>query len=127
MADLQGRYPLATADGQAIPNDTIRPKSAYKISFSDIASSEITLTAGYKTAVLYSSVDCWVRFGGTASVPSTTPVADQVFLPAMTIMTVSPEQMKISAVADIPESGNLNVTVVATWSALSLELQNSRR
>lgn len=127
MADLQGRYPLATADGQAIPNDTIRPKSAYKISFSVSASAELTLTAGYKTVVLYSTTDCWVRFGGTAAVPSTTPVADQVFLPAMTIMTVSPEQMKISAVSESGDAGSLFVTLVATWSALSLELQNTRR
>ena len=127
MADLQGRYPLATADGQAIPNDTIRPKSSRVITFTGTASSELTLPTGYKTVVLYSTVDCWVRFGGTASVPVGSFVADQVFLPALTIMTVSPEQMKISAISDSGDSGNLNVTVVATWSALSLELQNSRR
>jgi hypothetical protein len=126
MADVLGRYPLSTADGQAIPNDTIRPKALYKIALTTSATSELTLTAGYKTAVLYSDVDCYVKFGGTASVPSTTPVTDELFLPAGTIMTVSPEQMKISAVA-LTGTGSLFVTLVATWSALSLELQNTRR
>ena len=126
MADVLGRYPLSTADGQAIPNDTIRPKALYKIALTTSATSELTLTAGYKTVVLYSDVDCYVKFGGTASVPSTTPVTDELFLPAGTIMTVSPEQMKISAVA-LTGTGSLFVTLVATWSALSLELQNTRR
>ncbi len=126
MADVLGRYPLSTADGQAIPNDTIRPKALYKIALTTSATSELTLTAGYKTAVLYSDIDCYVKFGGTASVPSTTPVTDELFLPAGTIMTVSPEQMKISAVA-LTGTGSLFVTLVATWSALSLELQNTRR
>lgn len=126
MADVLGRYPLSTADGQAIPNDTIRPKALYKISLTTSATSELTFTAGYKTAVLYSDIDCYVKFGGTASVPSTTPVTDELFLPAGTIMTVSPEQMKISAVA-LTGTGSLFVTLVATWSALSLELQNTRR
>jgi hypothetical protein len=126
MADVLGRYPLSTADGQAIPNDTIRPKALYKIALTTSATSELTLTTGYKTAVLYSDVDCYVKFGGTASVPSTTPVTDELFLPAGTIMTVSPEQMKISAVA-LTGTGSLFVTLVATWSALSLELQNTRR
>ena len=126
MADVLGRYPLSTADGQAIPNDTIRPKALYKIALTTSATSELTLTAGYKTAVLYSDIDCYVKFGGTASVPSTTPVTDELFLPAGTIMTVSPEQMKVSAVA-LTGTGSLFVTLVATWSALSLELQNTRR
>ena len=126
MADVLGRYPLSTADGQAIPNDTIRPKALYKIALTTSATSELTLTAGYKTVVLYSDIDCYVKFGGTASVPSTTPVTDELFLPAGTIMTVSPEQMKISAVA-LTGTGSLFVTLVATWSALSLELQNTRR
>ena len=126
MADVLGRYPLSTADGQAIPNDTIRPKALYKIALTTSATSELTLTAGYKTVVLYSDIDCYVKFGGTASVPSTTPVTDELFLPAGTIMTVSPEQMKVSAVA-LTGTGSLFVTLVATWSALSLELQNTRR
>ena len=126
MADVLGRYPLSTADGQAIPNDTIRPKALYKIALTTSATSELTLTAGYKTAVLYSDIDCYVKFGGTASVPSTTPVTDELFLPAGTIMTVSPEQMKVSAVA-LTGTGSLFVTLVATWSALSLDLQNTRR
>ena len=126
MADVLGRYPLSTADGQAIPNDTIRPKALYKIALTTSATSELTLTAGYKTVVLYSDIDCYVKFGGTASVPTTTPVTDELFLPAGTIMTVSPEQMKISAVA-LTGTGSLFVTLVATWSALSLELQNTRR
>lgn len=126
MADVLGRYPLSTADGQAIPNDTIRPKALYKIALTTSATSELTLTAGYKTVVLYSDVDCFIRFGGVASVPTTTPVTEELFLPANTIMTVSPEQMKISAVA-LTGTGSLFVTLVATWSALSLELQNTRR
>jgi len=126
MADVRGRYPLSTADGRAIPNDTIRPKALYKIALTTSATSELTLTAGYKTVVLYSDIDCYVKFGGTAAVPSTTPVSDELFLPAGTIMTVSPEQMKISAAA-LTGTGSLFVTLVATWSALSLELQNSRR
>ena len=126
MADIQGRYPLSTADGQAIPNDTIRPKAAYRIFFTTTGTSELTLTAGYKTVVLYSDADCFIRFGGVASLPTTTPVTEELFLPANTIMTVSPEQMKIS-VAAVSGTGYLCVTLVATWSALSLELQNTRR
>ena len=39
MADLDGRYPIATADGIAIPNDTIRPRGLYRINVSTSALS----------------------------------------------------------------------------------------
>ena len=34
MADIRDRYPLATADGVAIPNDTIRPVGVSSLSIS---------------------------------------------------------------------------------------------
>lgn len=126
MADLEGRYPIATADGIAIPNDTIRPRGLYRINVSTSATAELTLAGSYKTIVLFSDVDCIIKFGGTASVAASgTLLADAIFLPKDTIMTVSPYQMKISAIT-VAGTGVLAVTLLDSWAGLSLQVQHER-
>ena len=126
MADLDGRYPIATADGVAIPNDTIRPRGLYRINVSTSATAELTLAGSYKTIVLFSDVDCIIKFGGTASVAATGVLLDDaLFLPKETIMTVSPQQMKISAIT-VTGTGVLAVTLLDIWAGLSLQIQHER-
>lgn len=127
MSDLKARYPLATADGVAIPNDTIRPAGVYAIPIGDsVGSDEVVLPAGYKTIVLFSNIGCIVKFGGVATQPSDVLQAGAAYLPANTLMTVSPSIMAISGITAIG-TGTLFVTLVESWAGLSLELQNSRR
>ncbi len=127
MADPNARYPLATADGVSIPNETIRPRGFYSIAVSGTASTLLTLTGSYKTVTLCSTVDCIVRFGATASVPADrTLLSDAMFLPKNVVVTVSPGTMSISAI-DISTSGSLYVTVIESWAGLGLEYQFSRR
>lgn len=127
MPDLKARYPLATADGVAIPNDTIRPAGVYAIAVGDVTGSdEVILPAGYNTIVLFSNIGCIVKFGGVAIAPSDTLQAGAAYLPANTLMTVSPSTMAISGITLIG-TGTLFVTLVEAWAGLSLELQNSRR
>lgn len=127
MADLKARYPLATADGVAIPNDTIRPAGVYSIALTDSAgTTELALPSEYNTIVLYATTSCIIRFGGVAVAPSTTVQVDSVCLPASTLMTVSPPVMSISGIT-IAGTGMLFVTIVESWAGLGLELQNTRR
>ena len=127
MADMNARYPLATADGVPVPNETIRPRGFYPIAISTSASTLLTLSGNYKTFLLVSDVDCIVRFGATASVPSDrTLLSDALFLPKNVVMTVSPGTMSISAIT-LSGSGSLRVTVIESWAGLGLEYQFSRR
>ena len=127
MADPNARYPLATADGVPVPNETIRPRGFYRIAVSGTASTLLTLTGNYKTVTLCSTVDCIIRFGATASVPADrTLLSDAMFLPKNVVVTVSPGTMSISAIA-ISTSGSLYVTVIESWAGLGLEYQFSRR
>ncbi len=127
MADLRDSYPFATASGDAIPNDVIRPKECYVVALSTSASTEFSLNASYKVVVLHSDVDCFIRFGGTAAIPSgSTPVNDSVFLPKNTLMTVAPAAMSISAITSAG-TGSLRVTIVASWAGLGLEIQTRSR
>ena len=127
MADPNARYPLATADGVPVPNETIRPRVFYIIAVSGTASTLLTLTGNYKTVTLCSTVDCIIRFGATASVPADrTLLSDAMFLPKNVVVTVSPGTMSISAIA-ISTSGSLYVTVIESWAGLGLEYQFSRR
>ena len=127
MADPNARYPLATADGIPVPNETIRPRGFYSIAVSGTASTLLTLTGNYKTVTLCSTVDCIVRFGATASVPADrTLLSDAMFLPKNVVVTVSPGTMSISAIAT-STGGSLYVTVIESWAGLGLEYQFSRR
>lgn len=127
MADPNARYPLATADGVPVPNETIRPRGFYSIAVSGTASTLLTLTGNYKTVTLCSTVDCIIRFGATASVPADrTLLSDAMFLPKNVVVTVSPGTMSISAIA-ISTSGSLYVTVIESWAGLGMEYQFSRR
>jgi hypothetical protein len=127
MSDPNSRYPLATADGVPVPNETVRPRGFYPIAVSGTASTLLTLTGNYKTLLMVSTVDCIVRFGATASIPSDrTLLSDAIFLPKGIVMTVSPGTMSVSAIA-IAGSGSLYVTVIESWAGLGLEYQYGRR
>lgn len=127
MADPNARYPLATADGQSIPNETIRPVGLYIIALSTTPTSLLTLAAGYKTITVVSTVDAVLRFGAAASIPAdSTLLTNALFLPKNVIMTVSPATMSISAVA-LSGTGSLRVSMIESWAGLGLEYQYGRR
>lgn len=129
MADLTNRYPIATADGKAIPHEVLKPRGLYQLALSTSASGIITFPAGTKILVLISTVDCILKFDSTtaASVPANaTLMTEAMFLPKNTIQTISPESMYLSGIT-AAGSGTLNITLAESWSGLGLEHQYSRR
>lgn len=128
MADIRDRYPLATADGVAIPNDTIRPVGVSSLGISGTAVSATGFPTRVNTVVLFASADCIIRFGATAISASTTLQDNALFLPKGTLMTVSPPVMtSISVIGAGAATGDLYITVVEPWAGLALELQTTRR
>lgn len=129
MADPTNRYPLATANGDAIPHDVMKPQGLYVLNLSTSATSVLTLATTVKLLVLYSTVDCVLRFtaGFSANIPSSGGfTADEMFLPKGTVMTVAVPTNYISGIA-ISGSGVLYMTIATPWAGLGLEYQYSRR
>lgn len=123
----KNRYPLATADGVAIPNDTIRPKYAYGLAISGTNAATGGIPTGYETVVLYSTIDCVVRFGNVAAPLTSSFLAEAMFLPKGTLVTVSPTVLDFIHSIAIGGTGTLYITVVESWAGLALELQTTRR
>jgi len=129
MSDLTNRYPIATADGKAIPHDVLRPKGFYRLDLSTSPSGILNLPSGTKLLVLCSTTDCVIKFDSSVAVAmpgNATLLSAAMFLPKNTIQTVSPDVASLSGVA-ITVSGTLYITIAGAWSGLGLEHQYSRR
>lgn len=124
---VKNRYPLATADGTAIPNDTIRPRYAFGLAISGTNATTGGIPAGYETVVLYSTIDCVVRFGNVAAPLTSSFLDEAMFLPKGTLVTVSPSVLNFIHSVAIGGTGTLYITVVEPWAGLALELQTTRR
>ena len=129
MSNVSIRYPFSTADGKAIPHSVMRPKSLCLLALSTTVSSYVIYSSSVKLFVLVSDVDCIIKFSNSsaASVPSNaTVLADSLFLPKNTIMTVAPVETRISAIT-IAGTGTLKIVEAEPWSGLGLEHQYNRR
>ena len=69
MANIPNRYPLATADGQAIPLDVVRPNSSVQIALvTGAGSAALSLPTSTEVMVVYTDNDCLIQFAASAAV-----------------------------------------------------------
>lgn len=133
MADISGRYPLSTADGKAIPLDTVRPYGIVKKSFlSASGSSAISIPSTVSVVAAYATEDCFIKFaasGATISAPSDgVAMTDAIFVPADSLMVFTPpvDKRSIAIIGD-SANGSLILSYLETWNGLSMQSQVTRR
>lgn len=133
MANIPNRYPLSTADGQAIPLDVIRPNSSVSISFiTSAGSTALSLPASVEIMVVYATQDCLIQFATSAAAATAyvngTIKTDSIFVPASTLMVISPIPEKVSfSIRGITADGNAYINFLEKWSGMSLQSQFTRR
>lgn len=133
MSDNTGRYPLSTADGKAIPLDTVRPAGIVKKSFlSASGSAAISIPTTVSIVSAYATEDCYIKFA-TAAATITAPVdgvllADTIFVPASSVMVFTPpvDKRSIAIIGD-SANGSLILSYLETWNGLSMQSQTTRR
>ena len=133
MANIPNRYPLATADGQSIPLDVVRPNSSVQLTIATGAgSTSLSLPASTEVMVIYATKDCLIQFAESAAVAtpytSGTIKADSFFIPASTLMVLSPipEKTSFSLIA-LAEAGIAYINFLEKWSGMALQSQFNRR
>lgn len=133
MSDIQGRYPLSTADGQAVPLDIIRPMGIVSISFNpSTGTSPFTLSDTLDCYSIRATEDCLVEFNATfplaTNLVNATFRADALYVPKNTILFISPPVSKnIISVLGISTSGLLHIQYIESWTGLALKNQYTRR
>ena len=133
MANIPNRYPLATADGQAIPLDVVRPNSSVLRSFNAaIGSAALSMPASTEVMVIYADKDCLIQFAASAAVAATyvdgTLKADSFFIPASTLMVLSPIPEKTSfSLIGLTVAGIAYINFLEKWSGMALQSQFTRR
>lgn len=133
MANIPNRYPLATADGQAIPLDVVRPNSSVQIALlTGAGSAALSLPTSTEVMVVYATQDCLIQFATTAAAATAfvagTIKTDSIFIPASTIIVLSPvpEKTSFSLIA-ISAAGSAYITFLEKWSGMALQSQFNRR
>lgn len=133
MANIPNRYPLATADGQAIPLDVVRPNSSVQLSLTTGAgSTALSLPASTEVMVILATKDCLIQFAASAAVAtayvSGTLKADSFFIPANTLIVLSPipEKTSFSMIA-LAEAGSAYINFLEKWAGMALQSQFNRR
>jgi hypothetical protein len=133
MANIPNRYPLATADGQAIPLDVVRPNSSVMRSFTTAAgSAALSLPVSTEVMVIYTDKDCIIQFAASAAVAAAyvdgTIKADSFFIPSSTIVVLSPIPEKPSfSLIGIAAAGTAYINFLEKWSGMALQSQFNRR
>lgn len=133
MANIPNRYPLATADGQSIPLDVVRPNSSVQRSFTTGAgSTALSLPASTEVMVVYTDKDCLIQFAASAAVATAyvdgTIKADSFFIPASTLVVLSPIPEKPSfSLIGIAAAGTAYINFLEKWSGMALQSQFNRR
>jgi len=123
---LRDLYPFSTVDGVPIPLDIIRPLGVLRISIPINTGSDL-LALGVVTPILVlrSTVNCFVRFGTIATIPSTTMIGDSVYIPANETLVVAPGLTDISVIGE-NLVGVLDVQLLEQWAGLGKELPYRR-
>lgn len=133
MAAIPSRYPLATADGQAIPLDVIRPNSSVLRAFTTgDGSAALSVPANVEVMIVVADQDCLIQFDTSAASATAytdgTIKADSIFIFANTLIVVSPAPEKLSfSFIGISAAGNAYITFLEKWSGLALQTQFPRR
>lgn len=127
MANVKGIYPLATTDGKDIPLDVASPLWASRILLTGAGSGPLNLPSLDCILACVTDVDCYIRFGGAASVPGDNAIVnDQIFLPRGVVLTLLPTSLAVYAIS-VTGSGTLRVSGVQKWAALSKDVLVSRK
>lgn len=124
MAATDQLYPLSDPTGKAIPIDIIRAKGFIYRALTANTALSLTLPATYTFGWVYATVDCVVKFGGTAfptTLANDTEYADATVIPAGSPLSLilTPGTMHIMSFA----SGSLYVMSVEQWAAMQLARQ----
>ena len=133
MANIPNRYPLATADGQAIPLDVVRPNSSVQIALViGAGSAALSLPTSTEVMVVYTDNDCLIQFAASAAVATAyvagTIKADSFFIPASTLVVLSPIPEKPSfSLIGITAAGIAYINFLEKWSGMALQSQFNRR
>jgi len=125
MAASKQRYPLSTLNGQYIPLDVIRPSGLIKASYlTASASAAAALPAGTELLLIRSTTDCFIKFANSAATkPTSTVVADTLYLRRGEVQVVSPMSLFYSVIGDTID-GDLFIQTLETWQSLSLDTAN---
>lgn len=131
MTDLVGRYPLSTADSQAIPLDIIRPESLIIIPFLLNTATTAVSLPDKDCFSFQSDLDCLVQFAtssATASYTESVSIDNALFCPKGFVVIASPPiGMRSISVISNKGNGRLIIQAIQTWSGLSLKNQQLRR
>lgn len=127
MSSTTQRYPFATASGDSIPLDVVKPSGLIVKSFlSSGATGNIALPADVEAIGLLASEDCIVRFGAAASVPADgVNLSNAIYVPAGMHIIAAPPADTFSAIGHTA-NGTLIVQLIAKWAGLSLDTQTTR-
>jgi len=125
MASSKQRYPLSTLNGQYIPLDVIRPSGLIKASYlSASATAAAALPAGAELLLVRSTTDCFIKFANSsATKPTSTVIADTLYLRRGEIQVISPMNLFYSVIGDTV-NGDLFIQILETWMTLSLDVTN---
>ena len=134
MTDVAGRYPLSSADGQAIPLDIIRPEGLIMVEFTEFAGSTgVKLSESTDCFMLKSDRECLIRFSTSGATVASIPVAgtealDYLFVPANYLAMISPPIGKrFASIIGLTTSGTCIIQYLQSWSGLRSKSQNNRR
>lgn len=135
MADLAQRYPLSTADGQAIPLEVVRPIGVVKKSFvTGSGTAAITIPEECNLIEVFATQNCILQFAASAA--SASALSDGVqktsafYLQANALKTrfVSPPigMNSVSIIGDTSD-GSIVLQYLKSWTGLSTAAQPTRR
>lgn len=127
-------YPFATAEGEYVPADILRPVGVISKSItSSGSSSAIAIPDGADSLLFQSSSAALVQFGMNDTITATaladgTLKADSVYIPANMICLISPPAGHTHfAVRAISAPGTLITQILESWNALSTASKYVRR
>ena len=133
MADIKGRYPFSTADGQAIPLDIIRPNSFIQLDIDDtVPTGPQDCPETVEVMAVVATEDCYIQFAATgataAAIASGDVIADAAFIPGGVITMICPPiGMKSYSILSLGATGYARVQYLEQWSGLALSSQQTRR
>jgi hypothetical protein len=133
MSDLDKRYPLSTADGQAIPLEIIKPHGIIKKSFlSSAATAAMAVPSTIDIIAISADQDVIVQFASSsasaAALVDGVLTEDAVYIQKDIITVVSPpiDKKSFSIIGDTA-NGTAIFQFIERWGGISLASQITRR
>lgn len=127
MATAQ-RYPLSSADGQAIPLEVIKPLGVLVVDFTITGYTAVSIPAAYvdKIFIASSSEDCYISTSASpVSVVAGTVATDIVHVPSTMVVAFVANSTTLN-VRGVSAVGRVILQIADTWASLSLEQQVTR-